>query len=58
MRFEELNWFDIENYLKTDNRLLVYGDGVFGRPYAVDPAILDEIFTTNLQDILALLRFE
>ena len=23
MRFEELNWFDIENYLKTDDRLMV-----------------------------------
>jgi creatinine amidohydrolase len=23
MRFEELNWFDVENYLKTDDRLLI-----------------------------------
>lgn len=23
MRFEELNWFDVEDYLKTDNRLML-----------------------------------
>jgi creatinine amidohydrolase len=23
MRFEDLNWFDVENYLKTDNRLML-----------------------------------
>lgn len=23
MRFEELNWFDVENYLKTDDRLMI-----------------------------------
>jgi len=23
MRFDELNWFDIENYLKVDNRLMI-----------------------------------
>jgi creatinine amidohydrolase len=36
----------------------IYGDGVFGGPYAVDEAILDEIFATALQDIVTLLHFE
>jgi creatinine amidohydrolase len=35
----------------------VYGDGVFGGPYAVDEAILDEVFHACLQDILQLLSF-
>jgi creatinine amidohydrolase len=35
-----------------------YGDGVFGGPYSVDQAILDEIFDTALQDILTLLKFK
>jgi creatinine amidohydrolase len=36
----------------------IYGDGVFGGPYAVDETILDEIFATALQDIVNLLHFE
>jgi len=36
----------------------LYGDGVFGGPYQVDRAILDEVFKTALQDILQLLRFD
>jgi creatinine amidohydrolase len=36
----------------------VYGDGVFGGPYRVDDAIMDEIFRAALQDVLQLLRFE
>jgi creatinine amidohydrolase len=36
----------------------IYGDGVFGGPYSVDEAILEEIFATALQDIVALLLFE
>ncbi|MBN2148363.1 MAG: creatininase family protein [Anaerolineales bacterium] len=36
----------------------LYGDGVFGGPYQVEPAIMDEIFGAALQDILALLKFE
>jgi creatinine amidohydrolase len=35
----------------------VYGDGVFGGPYAVEDAILDEVFRACLQDILQLLSF-
>jgi len=30
----------------------VFGDGVFGGPYQVDPAISDEIFATALEDVL------
>lgn len=36
----------------------VYGDGVFGGPYQVDPAIMDELFAAALQDVLQLLRFD
>jgi creatinine amidohydrolase len=36
---------------------LIYGDGSFGGPYQVDPEIMDELFTTALQDVLYLLEF-
>ena len=36
---------------------LIYGDGSFGGPYQVDPAIMDELFTAALQDVLYLLEF-
>jgi creatinine amidohydrolase len=36
----------------------IYGDGVFGGPYQVDDAILDEIFSAAVEDILQLLKFE
>lgn len=36
----------------------LYGDGVFGGAYKVEGKILDEVFTTALQDILQLLSFE
>lgn len=35
----------------------VYGDGVFGGPYAVDQGIMDEIFAAALQDVLVQLQF-
>jgi creatinine amidohydrolase len=35
----------------------VFGDGVFGGPYKVDPAISDEIFATALEDVLYFLEF-
>lgn len=34
----------------------VFGDGVFGGPYQVDPEIMDEIFAACLQDVLHLLE--
>ncbi len=36
----------------------LYQDGVFGGPYKVDEAIMTEIFTAALEDILQLLKFE
>lgn len=36
----------------------VMGDGVFGGPYQVDQAIMDEIFAACLEDILFHLKFE
>lgn len=35
----------------------VFGDGVFGGPYQVDPVIMDEIFAAALQDVLYYLDF-
>ncbi len=35
----------------------VFGDGVFGGPYQVDQAILDDIFATALEDVLYYLEF-
>lgn len=35
----------------------VFGDGVFGGPYQVDAAIMDEIFATALDDVLYFLEF-
>ena len=36
----------------------VYGDGSFGGPYEVDPAIMDAIFQAALADVLQYLKFE
>ena len=36
----------------------VYGDGVFGGPYVVSDAIMQEIFDAALADVLQFLRFE
>jgi len=36
----------------------VYGDGVFGGAYSADPAIMEELFSATLKDVLALLQFE
>ncbi len=36
----------------------VYGDGVFGGPYQVDDAIMQEIFDACVLDIVNLLKFE
>jgi creatinine amidohydrolase len=35
----------------------VYGDGVFGGPYQVEPAIMDELFAAALKDVLHYLDF-
>jgi len=36
----------------------IFGDGVCGGPYQVDPAINQEVFTAALEDILHLLLFQ
>jgi creatinine amidohydrolase len=36
----------------------VYGDGVFGGAYQSDSSVMDEIFSTAVEDILQLLKFE
>jgi creatinine amidohydrolase len=35
-----------------------YGDGSFGGPYKADPAVMDEIFTACLEDIIEILKFD
>ncbi|HZW03215.1 MAG TPA: creatininase family protein [Anaerolineaceae bacterium] len=36
----------------------LYGDGVFGGAYRVDDAVMQEIFTAALEDVLMLLKFD
>ncbi|RPI82046.1 MAG: creatininase family protein [Chloroflexi bacterium] len=48
----------IPGLMSADEARKVYGDGVFGGPYSVNPAIMDELFSAALQDILHLLEFE
>ena len=36
----------------------VYGDGVFGGPYVAPDAVMEEVFSVALDDVLHLLRFE
>lgn len=48
----------IPGLLDAEGARALYGDGVFGGPYQVDEAILGQIFTVALQDILQLLTFE
>jgi creatinine amidohydrolase len=48
----------IPGLLSSKQSRQVYGDGVFGGPYAVDENITNEVFNAALQDILYLLGFE
>lgn len=48
----------VPGLLGAEEARRVYDDGVFGGPYQVDEAILQEIFAAALQDILVLLNFE
>lgn len=48
----------IPGLMSADEARIVYGDGVFGGPYSVDPAIMNELFSAALLDILQLLKFE
>lgn len=36
----------------------IYGDGVFGGPYAADESVMEELFRAALKDILNMLEFE
>ena len=48
----------VPGLLGAEQARQVYGDGVFGGPYQVEPAIMDELFATALQDVRQLLKFE
>jgi len=48
----------VPGLLGAEQARQVYGDGSFGGPYQVDEAIMEEIFTAALQDVLLLLGFE
>jgi creatinine amidohydrolase len=47
-----------QGLLNAGNTRQVFGDGVFGGPYQVNPAIMDEIFATALEDVLYYLDFQ
>lgn len=47
----------VSGLLGADAARQVYGDGVFGGPYQVDDAIMREIFTATLDDLVHLLKF-
>jgi creatinine amidohydrolase len=48
----------VSGLLGADQARRVYGDGVFGGPYQVDDAIMQEIYNAALDDILHLLKFD
>ena len=48
----------VPGLLGAEQSRQVYGDGVFGGLYAADQAVMDELFSATLQDVLTLLRFE
>jgi len=48
----------ISGLLSADAARLAYQEGSFGGFYEADPAIMDEMFTAALQDVLQLIKFE
>lgn len=48
----------IPGLMSADQARQVYGDGSFGGKYRVEAAIMDELFSACLADILQLLKFE
>lgn len=48
----------VAGLLGADEARRVYGDGVFGGPYQVDGATMQEVLSAALQDVLTLLNFE
>jgi creatinine amidohydrolase len=49
---------NVPGLLNAEEARRVYGDGVFGGPYEVEQAIMDEVFAAALGDVLQLLKFE
>jgi creatinine amidohydrolase len=47
----------IKGIMNADEARQAYGDGVFGGAYQVDPAVMNEIFSAALQDVLFMLEF-
>ena len=47
----------IPGLMGADEARKVYGDGSFGGAYVAPDFVMEEIFSTALQDVLALLRF-
>ncbi len=47
----------VSGLLDAASEKQAYGDGVFGGPYSVDDTIMQEIFSTAVQDAVNLLRF-
>lgn len=47
-----------QGLLNAEQTRQVFGDGVFGGPYQVDPAVMDEIFLAALEDVLYYLEVE
>jgi creatinine amidohydrolase len=48
----------VTGILNAEETRQVYGDGVFGGAYQSDPVVMDEIFSTAVEDILQLLKFD
>lgn len=46
-----------QGLLNAEETREVYGDGMFGGRYQTDQAIMDEVFSACLQDVLSLLEF-
>ena len=49
--------FVTDMILNSESVKKVIGDGVYGGPYKVDDAIMTEVFTAALKDVLFLLQF-
>jgi len=48
----------VPGLLGAEEARRVYGDGMFGGAYQVEPKIMDELFETLLKDVLYLLKFD
>jgi creatinine amidohydrolase len=48
----------VSGLLSAEEARQIYGDGVFGGPYEVEPAVMDQVFAAALADVLQLLQFD